>query len=382
MGQESVNIIIGGDFAPINESERTAVEFPERIWGDAVEIFRNTDFSIINLEVPLTDSFDKIDKTGPNIKADRENINYMKAANVSLVTLANNHIFDYGNKGVEDTLNVCRENGIDTVGAGKNLKEAQKTYHKQIKERRIAVVNFAENEWNSAAEDHAGSNPMDIIENIKQIREAKKHADFVIVIIHGGHEYFSYPSPRMQKQYRFYAQEGADVVVGHHTHCVSGYELCNGVPIFYSLGNLYFPWKNKSSDWHEGMLLKLEISANKDDIKFELIPYFQNLGNTSIILMKNGDRNKFFKKIEEINKVIADDLLLMQKWQEFVGSKKKEYLQYVIIPFDFVRRVVNKISILRFFCTKKQKLLIHNLINCESHRELMQESLNDLKNKN
>jgi poly-gamma-glutamate capsule biosynthesis protein CapA/YwtB (metallophosphatase superfamily) len=76
---------------------------------------------------------------------------------------------------------------------------------------------------------------MDIIDNANQIKEAKATHDKVIVIVHGGHEYYNLPSPRMQKQYRFYADQGADFVVGHHTHCISGYEVYNGVPIYYSL---------------------------------------------------------------------------------------------------------------------------------------------------
>ena len=61
------------------------------------------------------------------------------------------------------------------------------------------------------------------------------------MIVHGGHECYNLPSPRMQKQYLFYADQGADIVVGHHTHCISGYEVYKGVPIYYSLGNFCLP---------------------------------------------------------------------------------------------------------------------------------------------
>lgn len=375
---KNTTVVIGGDFYPSSIFAKQP-ELPQKdLWGTSKELFQNSDLSIINLEAPLTKNNIPINKTGPNIKLDPENIKLLKDVNIKLVTLANNHMLDFGKQGIEDTLKICEENGIETVGAGLNLAEAKKTYYKEMKGIKIAVVNFAENEFNSAEADSAGSNPMNIIDNIKQIRDAKKNADFVLVIVHGGHEYYKYPSPRMQKQYRFYAEEGANIVVGHHTHCVSGYEVHNGAPIFYSLGNLFFPWKNKPLEWHEGMLLKLQITTdNKIDLMFELIPYFQSMKNTSIIIMKEVDKGAFFKKIDDINKVIADGNLLKQKWGEFVNLRKKEYLQYVFVPFYFVRKFVGKLKLLKLFYSKKQNLLIYNLINCESHKELLRESLNE-----
>ena len=66
--ENQIEIIIGGDFAPINGAEKTAIESPETIWGDTIELFKNADLSIVNLEVPLTDSIELIDKTGPILK--------------------------------------------------------------------------------------------------------------------------------------------------------------------------------------------------------------------------------------------------------------------------------------------------------------------------
>lgn len=380
--ETQIEIIIGGDFAPINGSEKTAIELSEQICGDAIELLKNADLSIVNLEVPLTGSIEKIEKTGPNIKAPKECVNSLKAAGIKLVTLANNHIYDFGNKGVFDTLEVCKESGIDTVGAGMNLEEAQKTYYKEIKGLKIAVVNFAENEWNSAEVDHAGSNPMDLIDNVKQIRDAKKNSDFVMVIVHGGHEYYSYPSPRMQKEYRFYAEEGASIVVGHHTHCVSGYEIHNDVPIFYSLGNLFFPWEGKPDFWYEGMLLKLNISIENKKIVFDLIPYEQNKKDSEINIMNKKDKEIFFENINNINDVISDETLLQNEWEKFVGKRAVGYFSNIIIQSNLLRKITLKLKL--FKKPKKeytQKML--NLIRCESHRDilisLIKKMLNDKK---
>jgi len=165
---------------------------------------------------------------------------YLKQLKVDAVTLANNHILDYGAKGLSDTFETLKQNKIDYVGAGNNLKEAAQPLTLEKDGQRIAILNFCENEWSIAEEDKPGANPMDIIENTNQIKAAKATHDKVICIIHGGHEYYHLPSPRMQKQYRFYVDNGADAIVGHHTHCVGGYEVYNDVPIIYSLGNFLF----------------------------------------------------------------------------------------------------------------------------------------------
>src|SRR5690606_22347516 len=106
-------------------------------------------------------------------------------------------------------------------------------------------------------------NPIDIIDNVKQINEARGIADYVFVIVHGGHEFFNLPSPRMQKLYRFYAEQGADIVIGHHTHCIGGYETYKGVPIYYSLGNFLFTKQNPYEDWYLGLVLEVEIVEGK-----------------------------------------------------------------------------------------------------------------------
>lgn len=379
LNEKQIEIIVGGDFAPINSAERTASERSETIWGDTIELFKNADLSILNLEVPLTDSNEKIDKTGPNIKAPKECVNSLKASGINLVTLANNHIYDFGNKGVADTLDICRENGIDAVGAGMNLDAAQKIYYKEIRGLRIAVVNFAENEWNSAENNHAGSNPMDLIDNVKQIREARKNSDFVMVIVHGGHEYYSYPSPRMQKQYRFYAEEGANIVIGHHTHCVSGYEIHSDVPIFYSLGNLFFPWEKKPDLWYEGMLLKLNISAENKSLCFELIPYKQSKKDDKIKIMEELDREGFFNNINAISNIISDKTLLQNEWEEFVEKMKDSYFSNITVKSDFLRKVFCKLRFLKKPQKEYSKRIL-NIIRCESHRDILISSIKKMFN--
>src|SRR5690606_4891127 len=115
----------------------------------------------------------------------------LKSLNVNLCTLANNHVLDYDEQGVLDTLDFCKEHNIQTVGAGENKETASKVFYLDSEVGKIAFINIAENEWASATKTTAGANGMDIIDDIKSIQEAKQHSDFVFVVVHGGHEYYN-----------------------------------------------------------------------------------------------------------------------------------------------------------------------------------------------
>ncbi|MCO5268232.1 MAG: CapA family protein [Brumimicrobium sp.] len=346
----------------------------ERIDSSLIDLFQSSDYNIVNLEAPVTNSMSKITKTGPNLKAEREStLDVLKTLEINAVTLANNHILDYDEKGVKNTLEFCKENNIQTVGAGKNLLEASKTLYIESDEGRIAIVNFAENEWASATSIYAGANPMDVIENIKQIREAKKNAKNVIVIIHGGHEYYNLPSPRIQKQYRFYAEEGADLIVGHHTHCISGFETWKDVPIYYSLGNFLFTHNSQIDDWYNGLILQVEIISGELGAKFIAIQ--QEKETFSLSLSKNIVEVE--KRIEVFNKTIIDNSLLQGAWQRFIKQKEKQYLNYWSILSFISNKYFRKMFSLLGFAkpNKKASALYLNLTRCEAHRDLSKEVL-------
>ncbi|MBQ8935725.1 MAG: CapA family protein, partial [Oscillospiraceae bacterium] len=129
---------------------------------------------------------------------------------------------DYGQVGVEDTIN-CLAGKIYCVGGGKTLAEARAILYKQIGGKAVAIINFCENEWSIARKDRGGSNPMNVITNFNDIRTAREESDLVVVIVHGGVEHYSLPTPRMKELYRFYIDAGADVVINHHQHCFSGW---------------------------------------------------------------------------------------------------------------------------------------------------------------
>ena len=363
-----MKILVTGDLVVCQEYETSNID------NSIVSLFNQSDLNIINLEAPVTESLSKILKTGPNLKANRERtLDVLNKLNIRTVTLANNHVLDYGEKGVQDTLNFCLGNNIKTVGAGMDLSEANETLFIDSSEGNIAIVNFAENEWTSATDSAAGFNPMNIIDNVAQIKKAKQKADYILVIIHGGHEYYNLPSPRMQKQYRFYAEQGADIIIGHHTHCISGNEIWKGVPIYYSLGNFLFTKDSVYKDWYNGLVLEIEIKNG--NFTCLLHPVKQEKESFKLSIVEREEKKMTFDRIQYFNKVIQDPLKLKNEWDKYVAEMYKTYLGYcsplIFIKNRYINAILNRLGV--SFINKKGIALKLNIMRCEAHVDLSKE---------
>lgn len=365
-----MNIIIVGDFSP---QDRVAQLFEnnktEAILSDVKLLLNKTDYSIVNFECAVVDNNNAkpIVKYGPCLSCPSAGVDYLNKIGFDCVTLANNHFRDFGNEGVKNSLKAFRDYGLDYVGGGLNLKESQRILFKEIRGKKLAFVNLCENEFSIATDERAGSAPLDLIANYNQIIKARNNADIVIVIVHGGSEGWQYPTPRMKKTYQWFVDIGADVVVNHHQHCFSGYEVYKEKPIFYGLGNFCFDEDGtRDCSWNYGFVLFLSID---DEIKFELIPYEQCNHKPEVRLLDEEEKAVFNKEIEDINNVISDDRLLNINYENFIKTKKG-YLG-IVSPYqnEYVRAAASRHWI-PFFLPRKKMLNILNFIECESHRDI------------
>ena len=375
---DSIKILIAGDFVARSICAQTMVNLGDYKgkYDFIKQINDNHDYSFVNLEAPivLSDEILPIKKTGPSIKMNLKSLDFVRELGFRAVTLANNHFFDYGEEGVKTTLNSCREYGIDFVGGGMNLQEAKTILYRKIKNKVFAFVNICENEWSIATTTTAGAAPINLIENYYQISEAKRNADFVVVIVHGGSEMSQLPSLKMKDLFYFYIEIGADVVVNHHQHCFSGYEIFKGKPIFYGLGNFWFDEKEiLDSNWNEGFLVSL--SFNNDDVFFEIIPYQQCKEELEILSLEEKERIIFDQKIRDLNNIICDRALLEE---EFVKLEKQRSIQFLPLFEPYNNRILKKmyaLGLLPSFFSKSKKRLLLNIVRCESHYEILKSYL-------
>lgn len=378
--KDNISVLISGDFCPIGRNEKTiANRHFSSMFGGFERYSQSVDLAITNLECPLTDTDTAIAKTGPNLKAPYKSMEALRYAGFDLVTLANNHIMDYGEEGVKSTLQACEKYGIAYVGVGSNLAEARKFYTKIIQGKTIAIINIAENEFCTTRGDEYGANPLNVITNHYDIKEARRQVDYVIVIAHGGREHYQLPSPQQRERFRFFIESGADIVVAHHTHCFSGYEIYKGKPIFYSLGNFIFDYKKKYQRglWTQGYAVLFKIQNN--GIDFELIPYHQGRDeNPNLELFTEKEKEMFDRKIEELNTIIADDTLITLAWDRYIKSQKVVYKGLLFDQNKYIRALKAKGLLPGIFIhSKEHELVLLNLLKCEAHREIMIDVLSD-----
>lgn len=361
-----MNIIVTGDFCP---QDRVAELFKNgdfsSVLGGVKDIVSKADYSIVNLECPVISGGESpISKVGPNLYCSEKGIESLGWAGFNCATVANNHFFDFGNEGVSKTLKACKKFHIDIVGGGGNLREASQVLYKELSGQCLAIVNCCEHEFSIATENEGGANPLNPVHLYYTIKEAKRRADFVLVIIHGGHELWQLPSPRMVDTYRFFIDSGADSVVNHHQHCYSGYEIYKGKPIFYGLGNFCFDAPNmRNSIWNEGVMVKLSFSK---DIKYDIIPFRQCSDQPCIEILPQGT---YSKKMNELNDIIRDERKLKHTTDSYYSDSIKQYSNIFEPIQNRFYIACKRRGWLPSLITKRRKLLAANYIGCESHRD-------------
>jgi len=386
LSTENILLSIGGDFYPDREIGSNFSEFlfkKDNGVKKANGIFTQSDLAVINLESPLTESNGPIVKNGPCFKASPDMIRIVSQLGANLVTLANNHIRDFGDDGIKDTIAACKSQGIDIVGADVSLAKAKQIYYRRTKGRTLAVINVAENEFAGATPTRGGANPLDLISLLSDIREARSHADHVVLIVHGGLEYIHYPSPESVRLLRFLSEQGLTAIIRHHPHYVQGYEVWKGVPIFYSLGNFLCDSLNKSRPgFFEGILVTLTIDDN-DQCQFEIHPFEQCKGKSLVRMLEGTEKKLFMERLGQYSTVFEHPVMHRQIWAKILEQRKSSYFGQLVMPNYFLFRAFRKLRLLKHVKpSQRKKLLWENYLRCEAHREALIDILEAHSNPN
>jgi len=374
---DKIRIIATGDFHPNTQVEEKLqhTQDPYDLFGEALHLLQAGDLTITNLEYPLTECDEKLCKNGPHLTGHPSTISILKSSSIDILSLANNHILNCCEQGLKDTLDLCEANGISTVGAGMTLEEAQKILYLEVKGVKIAFIAFCENEFSTATKDHGGAAPMDLIDNLQAIKEAKRNSDIVILLIHGGNEHFHYPSPRIVKQYRFYIDQGASAIIAHHPHYVQGFEFYNGKPILYSLCHLMFTRK-KDPGTLEVPIAELLIDPKTLDISVDYHFYRISLEDTTLVELSQGEEIEMRKRFDHYCSVIQDPAALEEEWKKYCRSQEEKYYKIIFLTPRFIERIFLKLGINIFFKKLKrifprERLRLLNIVRCESHRDVV-----------
>ncbi|MBQ9805951.1 MAG: CapA family protein [Clostridia bacterium] len=318
-----MKLVICGDLSVTEESKKPFENTDARAaFGDVCDLFASADRSVVNLECALTDSENRIKKCGPNLKGPKATADTMKAAGVTHCTLSNNHIFDFGKEGFWDTVDQLDRCGLVHTGWGKNYEDSRCNLTLEQDGVRITLVNVCEHEYSYATENRVGARPFDEFETMQDIREAKKDADYVIVVYHGGKELCRYPSPRLMKACREMVRCGADAVFCQHSHCIGSHENFEGGHILYGQGNFHFVKEHDFEGWNEGLVACLEFS--KDGLKIAYEPVIGE--NNGIRMATDSEKKAILGAMDERSKSILDGTW-KQHWHTFCESQMEKYLK-------------------------------------------------------
>lgn len=245
----AVTIAFGGD-VHFEEGLRTRLDAdPRRALAPLPRLLRGADLSIVNLETAVTADGSCPDRqpkqftfaVGPSAFA------ALRAAGVTVTTVANNHGVDCGRAGLTQTLAAARAERMPLIGAGADRDAAFTPYRARVNGQRIAIVAASQvldeelkAGWMATAQEPGIATARDLGGLVRAVREARADSDTVVVFLHWGTELDQCPNPSQPPLARLLAAAGADVVVGSHAHVPLGAGYQGRTLVAYGLGNLAF----------------------------------------------------------------------------------------------------------------------------------------------
>ena len=290
------NITIGftGDVA-FSEYTKNLYKEPEKIDKSIYNFLNSNDYNIINFESPIT-NFLKTKKETLAHRSDLDSLRYIKnTIKNPILNLANNHMMDFGYKGLTDTINNVKSENIKYIGAGEDKLKAT-DYIILGDEVKVGLISFQYKDYFIATNTSCGTaheKHKNIIK--KKIKELRKKVDWVVIVYHGGDEFINVPMPYVRKKLKKFLKWGADVLVAHHPHTVQGYEKIKSKTIFYSLGNFIFDtnYQRAQKGTEYGELIR--ITFNKENYEFTNLNLYNDRKDNKIKVI---DSYEWFKDIK------------------------------------------------------------------------------------
>lgn len=369
-----MSIIIGADLVP-TASNRTLFQTgdTQALLGDELfKILNGANYRIVNLETPLSDTLAPITKVGGNLCAATTCVKGIKNIGIDLVGIANNHIMDQGEKGLAATIKTLTEAGISFVGAGDSLEAASQPAFFEVNGKRIGLYACAEHEFSIATDHSPGANPVDYLNISDHIAQCRANCDYLIVLYHGGKEYYRYPSPELQKICRKVVEKGANLVVCQHSHCLGSYEDYLNGTIVYGQGNFIF------DDGEDECLLTSVLIEICDDWSINYIPIRKNGNGVRLAVGAQGEQ--ILSEFKERSLAILKEGFIKEEYERFAEKYRQFYLSKIHGRKMKSKwfRVLNRLlfrklepMVLSKSYTKHEIIELENYIECEAHRELL-----------
>jgi len=216
-------------------------------WGDCLPVLQETNLRIGNLECAVSDRGDPWHYTPKvfHFRADPKNVQVLKAAGIDIISLANNHSLDFGQRALGDTIRILDGAHIAHAGAGGNIEEASRPAIYKLGGLKLAMLALTDNEpaWEAKANQpgvyYCPIEPDDprSLALMDAVAKLRQKVDTVIISLHWGPNWGYEPPAEHRSFAHSLIDAGADVIYGHSPHIFRGVEIYKGKPILYSTGD-------------------------------------------------------------------------------------------------------------------------------------------------
>lgn len=288
--EEIVKLLFAGDillddhYAVMANLRDRGGNIEEAFSAELLEIMKTADVFMLNNEFTFTNRGTPTQGKQFTFRSKPENVSLLQEIGVDVVSVANNHIYDYGEVSLLDTLDTLKSAGIAYTGAGENLEEAMKPIYLIANGMKIGIISATQIERNGtpdtkeATQTNAGVlRCMDAANLLQVIAQMKERCDYIILYIHWGTESQEQIDWLQEEQAPIYAEAGVDLIIGDHPHCLQKMDNVLGVPVIYSLGNFWFNSKTQNSCVIEVILKEKRLQS------FRFMPCKQEGSRTRLL---------------------------------------------------------------------------------------------------
>lgn len=373
--RSDVRIAICGDICATAD---TFARFDEAdvpgLMQDVSDLLGSADIRVANLEYVLSDDAAPRPKIGPVLRGPASHAKLLSRAGFTVMGLANNHIGDCGDQGVLDTIAACRAAGLVVTGAGPDSASAAEPLILEKNGWRIGLMAVAEHEFNAASSTRPGAHIFDPYATFEAVRALKKKTDAVIVMYHGGIEYYAFPSPLLQKKAHAFVDAGADVVLCQHSHCIGTLETYRQGDILYGQGNAIYGYRASRSCWNSGLIADIRLVDDGDPpVRLTLVPTVCQPDGT--VRMADDDEGAaILDAIGERTRKIAEPGFIARSWERFCDAESVNYLPHIFAIGKTLTRANRLLRgwLVRILYTRRRAAITMNIVRCDAHREVVQ----------
>jgi hypothetical protein len=300
-----VNLMFAGDVSFSSTYDTSVGSNQNWSLGQLPEL-RQADVSMVNLDTPLTNATQFLPGKKSNLKAAPDRVNVLTHGGVDLVNLANNNMMDYQGAGLADTISTLNQAGIATVGAGQSAAAARRPVIMEVKGQRVAYLSYYDSDLHAATDGNAGTNPRRNDRIATDIKAIRSQVNWVVVNFHWGEAMAKYPGDWQIDLARFTVDQGADLVVGHHSKVLQGAEIYKGRPIAYSLGNFIFSGQTPDQAVSDYDTAILKVGLKDNQMRVEFLPV--EVRNFQARVVKSDRGAKILDRIKDVSDIFDEPM--------------------------------------------------------------------------